>query len=625
MKAIKILFFAVVITAISFVNANGQNGDSCITPIPIVPDSLWSSKTYLFNNSSKWFSFVANCQDLQIDVTNPDDPTNTPAAHLHVLTLYSGNCQNLQIIEQKNIDLGSQLIIQKTGLTVGTTYYIEVKHFVSGCTTCQYINAFFSLHIFSFSASLPCPPKSCANDPIICNLIWNHSFEVPTALTNPTCPFRSDICWWKPSHGSPQVQVPGALTSRGAYMWTATQFSGPPVVVGEGIVTDDHYFTLTANQQYLLSYYSKVSVVFPDLTPLDNYYIRLLNHNSPGVPPFTCINTGTGGPLPGIPTNQQLVHATAYGNINWIQNIVCFSSPSSNWDQLWIYPLQNSGNQNVDWLHIDEVVLVPFIADPGMNQTISTCGASVTLGGPCILPGYNSSNPNNGPTTYQWTPATGLSCTNCPNPVASPNTTTTYTLTVIYNGSLNPNLTASSCTTSANVTVTVTVPSPPCSIGGPLTVCPNTNNISYTGPGPSASYTYLWSVSGNGSISGSNTNQTVSINSGNPGTYTVTLSITNISNNCTSTCNVTVQIGIGTITGNSVICNGQSTQLCAPVGMSNYLWSTSANTQCITVNPSSTSTYTVTYTDPSLGCTLTGTQTITVNPLPVILGTDNII
>ncbi|HKB43583.1 MAG TPA: hypothetical protein VKC90_04310, partial [Chitinophagaceae bacterium] len=68
MKAIKILFFAVVITAISFVNANGQNGDSCITPIPIVPDSLWSSKTYLFNNSSKWFSFVANCQDLQIDV-----------------------------------------------------------------------------------------------------------------------------------------------------------------------------------------------------------------------------------------------------------------------------------------------------------------------------------------------------------------------------------------------------------------------------------------------------------------------------------------------------------------------------------------------------------------------------
>lgn len=32
--------------------------------------------------------------------------------------------------------------------------------------------------------------------------------------------------------------------------------------------------------------------------------------------------------------------------------------------------------------------------------------------------------------TYNWSPATGLSCTNCPNPVASPMQTTTYVLTV---------------------------------------------------------------------------------------------------------------------------------------------------------------------------------------------------
>jgi hypothetical protein len=30
---------------------------------------------------------------------------------------------------------------------------------------------------------------------------------------------------------------------------------------------------------------------------------------------------------------------------------------------------------------------------------------------------------------YNWQPATGLSCTNCPNPKASPNITTTYTVT----------------------------------------------------------------------------------------------------------------------------------------------------------------------------------------------------
>src|SRR5690606_41623462 len=33
-----------------------------------------------------------------------------------------------------------------------------------------------------------------------------------------------------------------------------------------------------------------------------------------------------------------------------------------------------------------------------------------------------------GATNYTWTPATGLSCTNCPDPVASPTTTTTYTV-----------------------------------------------------------------------------------------------------------------------------------------------------------------------------------------------------
>ncbi|MCX7696422.1 MAG: gliding motility-associated C-terminal domain-containing protein, partial [Bacteroidales bacterium] len=35
-----------------------------------------------------------------------------------------------------------------------------------------------------------------------------------------------------------------------------------------------------------------------------------------------------------------------------------------------------------------------------------------------------------GGVVYQWSPATGLSCTTCPNPVASPSATTLYTVTV---------------------------------------------------------------------------------------------------------------------------------------------------------------------------------------------------
>jgi len=56
-------------------------------------------------------------------------------------------------------------------------------------------------------------------------------------------------------------------------------------------------------------------------------------------------------------------------------------------------------------------------------------------------------NATEGYDTYSWTPEIGLTCTNCPNPVATPDTTTTYQLTVTdVNG----------CERSAEMTVTIT-------------------------------------------------------------------------------------------------------------------------------------------------------------------------
>jgi gliding motility-associated-like protein len=53
-----------------------------------------------------------------------------------------------------------------------------------------------------------------------------------------------------------------------------------------------------------------------------------------------------------------------------------------------------------------------------------------------------------GGTTYSWTPSNGLSCTDCPNPIATPNTTTIYTVT---------GTDASGCTGTDNVTVIIQV------------------------------------------------------------------------------------------------------------------------------------------------------------------------
>ncbi|MBI5646651.1 MAG: T9SS type A sorting domain-containing protein [Ignavibacteriae bacterium] len=51
-----------------------------------------------------------------------------------------------------------------------------------------------------------------------------------------------------------------------------------------------------------------------------------------------------------------------------------------------------------------------------------------------------------GGTSYTWSPATGLSCTDCANPTASPASTTTYTVTATD---------ASSCSGQASITITV--------------------------------------------------------------------------------------------------------------------------------------------------------------------------
>lgn len=83
-----------------------------------------------------------------------------------------------------------------------------------------------------------------------------------------------------------------------------------------------------------------------------------------------------------------------------------------------------------------------------------------------------------------------------------------------------------------------------------------------------------------------------------------------------------LKITCPTITVNSTsICQGQSTTLTATLNPVNnngtYLWSNGATTPSITVNPNSTTTYTVTFT-PNCCPAISATATVTVNPAPII-------
>jgi len=183
----------------------------------------------------------------------------------------------------------------------------------------------------------------------------------------------------------------------------------------------------------------------------------------------------------------------------------------------------------------------------------------------------------------------------------NPSSTTAYIVTVTD---------GNGCTASASKTVTVN--SIPVATISPATATICSGSVTLTASGGT---TYSWS---NGSINSSITESAVSTTS-----YTVT--VTN-ANGCTVAASRTVTVTSGLtaeITPNSAtICTGENSTLTASGG-TNYIWSNGATTESISVNPSSTSTYSVTVSDAGGSCSATTSATVTENPLPVATAVAN--
>lgn len=259
----------------------------------------------------------------------------------------------------------------------------------------------------------------------------------------------------------------------------------------------------------------------------------------------------------------------------------------------------------------------------GPDQAICE-GTSVTLnstvsGGLTSAPGL----------TYSWSPTTGLSCTTCADPVASPTSTTTYTMTACNGG-------AGFCCVTDQVTVTVT-PNFTANAGPDITACAGSNvTIGGSPTGPAGS-TYSWVETGanaNIAISGSSTvaNPTVSIGAGATGSASYTVTVTN--GPCVRTDVVTVTVGTLAVNAGAdqTICAGSSFSIggnpTAPAG-STYSWvcagagcanlsmnsSTAANPN-ITTTSAITGSVTFTVTASLSGCSNTDAMTVTFNALP---------
>lgn len=204
------------------------------------------------------------------------------------------------------------------------------------------------------------------------------------------------------------------------------------------------------------------------------------------------------------------------------------------------------------------------------------------------------------PYTYAWSPSGGN--TNA----ASGLSAGTYSLVLTDNNGCS--ITSTTVITQpAVLAVTVT---------GPSTICAGSSGtLTATVTGGTAPYTYAWNPGG-----GASSTDIVTPLS----TQTYTVNITD-ANGCATSGTFIVVLGPAltlTTRGPASICSGATATLCAiasgGTGGNTYTWQPgNLSGPCITVNPSSTTAYTVTVLD-NCGSTISAIQNLPVNPLPMV-------
>ncbi len=198
------------------------------------------------------------------------------------------------------------------------------------------------------------------------------------------------------------------------------------------------------------------------------------------------------------------------------------------------------------------------------------------------------------PYTYNWVPTGGSTAT------AGGLSAGTYSVTITDNNG---------CSTSATVTITQ-----PVVLSVTLTTigagCSGTSggSITATAAGGASPYIYTWSPSGGNAATASNLSA---------GSYTVNISD---ANGCTVTASATINAPSAlsiSASGPATVCSGASASLSSTVtggGMPyTYSWSSGATTSAATVNPATTTTYTLVVTDGN-GCSATATVSVATDP-----------
>ncbi|MDZ4847155.1 MAG: immunoglobulin domain-containing protein [Chitinophagales bacterium] len=242
---------------------------------------------------------------------------------------------------------------------------------------------------------------------------------------------------------------------------------------------------------------------------------------------------------------------------------------------------------------------------------------------------------------YVWDPSAGLSANNIANPVATPSTTTLYTLEATHPTSL--------CSSTDQVNVTV-ASAPSASVNASVSeVCSGASaNLTFTmtGVGP---WDVTYTTNGGSPATLNNiTNSSGNVISTGALTADATYQITSVYDDGASCTNPTggsalvsvnpvpsVSISVAETSGNTpanngITCSGDQVELTASgsggTGTITYDWiaGTSGTNPVKTLFPTATTTYTVVITDAE-SCKDTASQAITVNGYPSITSTPDVV
>lgn len=659
---------SVTITVIPEVIANaGTDVDICIGES--VTLSATGSSNFLWNTGQTTASItISPTQTTTYTVTVSDDYGNTDSDSV---TVTVNELPNLTVSDDVVIFEGESTVLTATG---GETYLWSNGETSNSITVSPMVNTTYSVSVASSNGCqtssdvtvtvIPEVIAFAGNDLAICegqnitlnatggsNYLWNTGQFNPTIIVSPTVTTTYTVTVSDNYGNSDTDSV------------TITVYNSPNVTVGEDVVIfNGESTTLTANgaESYLWITGETTSSISVNPTVTTAYSVTGFsadNCQSTEVVTVTVIpelNADAGNDLSICAGGSVTLNASGGSSYLWNTghtNASINVSPGQT-TTYTVTVYDNFGNSDTDSVTVS-VTQIPVISAgeditifEGESTTLTASGAHVYM----WSTGQNSSSITVSPTqttTYTALGYTPNGCETAPAQVTvtvipqinanagedvaicsgesvtlnasggasyvwntgqtaasitvSPSETTTYTVTVsdTYGN-----------TASDNVTVTVgEIPS--ISVSGNITISEG-ESTTLTADG---AHVYLWSTGQNSSAITVSPNQTT--------TYSVTGYSINDCESAPAQVTVTVIPQLNADAGADVgICVGESVTLNA-TGGSSYLWSTGQSTASITLNPTQTTTYTVTAFD-DFGNSDTDSVTVTVTDIPTITVSENI-